>query len=1097
MPQLLKLIEEEESIINKQKAKISPAESETEVKTKPVKDFLSAHKKYSKTAERYRKEIVNNAIEKQRLEAKLLGTHLQYVLKGYLHACINGGSVDKAHNTLIWYRHKFKRDYFDKENIIDSSLYNVVLKGWANIGRLSKVQEIFRLMKLSKVSPDMQSFAYYLLCIINQKEFNENLIQQVLNNMREKGLNPEILFLESSLDRKSRHLMMETLRKVDSNLNFEKPQFDNAYETQLLNSFKDSPRTAYVHLNESVNFEENFQLQKTNELEGYVKIESVYGNNVMDENSEYFQSCWKKSENLWKKAFTAAFERNVKALKNKLGAHQGMNIIPYLTSMKTEAFVDIMVNEMYFLGRDINSYSPPLSYLYSHIAKKAMHRYLTHMYSKQVTEMDQICKELLRYYESPELIAKYLPRELVHKVAKENDIYLKDDVCEMAWSLPALEAVGKFLYNIILHEAQIDANILNKNSKSVRLVPAFYTVYVSRNLKTFEELRANIKFTKLYQLANLNVLFFNTNELPMYIPPIPWINHQRGGYLYAKTDFIREPGSGEEGLLGIKLTPKANLNAVYDSLNALSYCPWKINGDVLDIIISVFKNNGNVKLDIPVHQSALDPLPKVEEKMAKSEKMALIKRRHYLKQKRMEMYSLWCDCLYKLSIANHFRHKVFWFPQNLDFRGRVYAVPPHLNHLGSDVSRGILLFAKGKPLGPKGLDWLKIHVINLTGTKKRESLEERLNYANEIMPLILDSADNPLEGKKWWMDSEEPWQTLACCIEIAKASRSPNPEEYISYFPVHQDGSCNGLQHYAALGRDEEGAHSVNLEPDLKPNDVYATVAAIVEKERQEDSAADNQTAKVLNGFISRKVVKQTVMTYVYGVTRYGARLQILKRLKDIDEFPESQSWISSHYLTQKVFNAIQQMFTSTRKIQEWFTSSAGVIAKVLGLPVQWVTPLGFPVVQPYFKGKSQKLNNSEIFQTGSEILWKPNVMKQKNAFPPNFIHSLDSTHMMLTAIHCEQKGIIFAAVHDSYWTHPCTLDAMNVICRKQFVALHSEPILDKLSQLMVEKYEPVLKTMFGESSDKYEKHLTLFKSVPQTGSFKLENVLKSVYFFS
>ena len=31
----------------------------------------------------------------------------------------------------------------------------------------------------------------------------------------------------------------------------------------------------------------------------------------------------------------------------------------------------------------------------------------------------------------------------------------------------------------------------------------------------------------------------------------------------------------------------------------------------------------------------------------------------------------------------------------------------------------------------------------------------------------------------------------------------------------------------------------------------------------------------------------------------------------------------------------------------------------------------------------------------------KPDTMKQKNAFPPNFIHSLDSTHMMLTALHC------------------------------------------------------------------------------------------------
>lgn len=40
-----------------------------------------------------------------------------------------------------------------------------------------------------------------------------------------------------------------------------------------------------------------------------------------------------------------------------------------------------------------------------------------------------------------------------------------------------------------------------------------------------------------------------------------------------------------------------------------------------------------------------------------------------------------------------------------------------------------------------------------------------------------------------------------------------------------QDGSCNGLQHYAALGRDVLGATSVNLMPCEEPQDVYSGVA--------------------------------------------------------------------------------------------------------------------------------------------------------------------------------------------------------------------------------------------------------------------------------
>lgn len=73
--------------------------------------------------------------------------------------------------------------------------------------------------------------------------------------------------------------------------------------------------------------------------------------------------------------------------------------------------------------------------------------------------------------------------------------------------------------------------------------------------------------------------------------------------------------------------------------------------------------------------------------------------------------------------------------------------------------------------------------------------------------------------------------------------------------------------------------------------DVYSDVAALVEAERERDAANGNPVAKVLEGHVKRKVIKQTVMTTVYGVTRYGARLQIEKQLKGkyIRRFKEVQ----------------------------------------------------------------------------------------------------------------------------------------------------------------------------------------------------------------
>ncbi len=55
---------------------------------------------------------------------------------------------------------------------------------------------------------------------------------------------------------------------------------------------------------------------------------------------------------------------------------------------------------------------------------------------------------------------------------------------------------------------------------------------------------------------------------------------------------------------------------------------------------------------------------------------------------------------------------------------------------------------------------------------------------------------------------------------------------------------------------------------------------------------------------------------------------------------------------------------------------------------------------------------------------------KQRNGFPPNYIHSLDSAHMMMTAMAVREAGGVFAAVHDSFWTHAATVDLMGCCIR-------------------------------------------------------------------
>lgn len=96
-------------------------------------------------------------------------------------------------------------------------------------------------------------------------------------------------------------------------------------------------------------------------------------------------------------------------------------------------------------------------------------------------------------------------------------------------------------------------------------------------------------------------------------------------------------------------------------------------------------------------------------------------------------------------------------------------------------------------------------------------------------------------------------------MELNKAMEMEDPTKYICSLPVHQDGTCNGLQHYAALGGDTKGAQQVNLLASDRPSDVYTHISMSVEKELEKEAENGNELAKLLLGKITRKVVKQTV----------------------------------------------------------------------------------------------------------------------------------------------------------------------------------------------------------------------------------------------
>ena len=179
-------------------------------------------------------------------------------------------------------------------------------------------------------------------------------------------------------------------------------------------------------------------------------------------------------------------------------------------------------------------------------------------------------------------------------------------------------------------------------------------------------------------------------------------------------------------------------------------------------------------------------------------------------------------------------------------------------------------------------------------------------------------------------------------------------------------------------------------------------------------------------------------MTTVYGVTYIGARERVERQLKDRGDIPEEHCWGASAYLAKNVLCCIGDLFSGAKSIQNWFNLCAKLTTK--GVPkerfpgilkpsranakadtvearirkeqmatVVWTAPLGLPIVQPYRKAKRKQIMTSlqTVYISDPTAPAAVNGIKQASAFPPNFIHSLDATHMMLTALECRVSALL------------------------------------------------------------------------------------------
>lgn len=567
--------------------------------------------------------------------------------------------------------------------------------------------------------------------------------------------------------------------------------------------------------------------------------------------------------------------------------------------------------------------------------------------------------------------------------------------------------------------------------------------------------------------------FLQPYYLPTVLPPRPWKNGEGGGYEDVPLEFVKnlegDVTSGAENL--------GNLEIPCQAVNAIQETRWQLNRRLYETLHRVWRRKKPKAIVGPIKPVKV-PAPLPEDKTPYDlyqERRRERRAAEWHNKQVVENKVLMRD---RLAIALRLsKEGAIYFPHHLDWRGRAYAAPQVVNPHADDPGRALIEFGEGKPLGERGAYWLAVHLANLYGGLSKRPFGDRVRWVSDHREAILDLADRPFGGKPFWATADKRWRFLAGAFEYAKFAREG--EGISSHTPVAVDGTCNGLQHLSALGRDPVGGKWTNLLSGAHPQDIYQEVATRLIARVEEEAYQGWKPAEAWVGQIDRNLVKQPTMTTPYGVTLNGIAEQIERVILGNKRFRNEEK--ASLYLARHLVAAIGEVVVKGVEIREWLRTVAALFAHAQR-PITWVTPTGFRVVQDYrYRDRRVSTVAGTFVKRERDPRVEHDVSKHQNSLVANLVHSLDASHMMLTVIEARRQGLRhFGMAHDSYAVHACDVDLLNRILRDQFVRVHEEFTLAGL-------YE-----QFRRQAPDIE-----IPPPPPLGALDIREVLRSEYFFS
>ena len=579
---------------------------------------------------------------------------------------------------------------------------------------------------------------------------------------------------------------------------------------------------------------------------------------------------------------------------------------------------------------------------------------------------------------------------------------------------------------------------------------------------------------------------------PCVAEPKDWVAFNDGGFHTSRMrrahPFLVKASSTARERLQQHEMPK-----VYAAINHLQKTAWRVNPAVLDAVLAVsqYRNVGEIatlkdsaKPQRPewlaFHEKGADMTPAQDaEFTAWKHAMAA----WYTKQK-LET-SLYMRFFSASKSAEFYRdYPELYFVWFADSRGRLYPLTQGVSPQGSDLQKGLIQFAHPKKLGSDaGVFWFLVNGANKFGFDAAP-LVDRANWHKDKVDMILAAAENPVDNL-FWAEADNPVQFLAWCFEFREFWYTPNKHEFASSMPVALDGSCNGLQHYSAMLRDEVGGRATNLTNNAVRADIYKAVADVAaELMRKSDNKEDEQMRALwLAHGLNRKLAKRSVMTTPYGVTKRSAVKYVIEDYLvggNAPCFSRDVYYAAANVAMNYIWPAIGEVVIKAREAMDWLRKQGRVLGKRSESGVVfWTSLSGFLASQTYYEQEEHFIRTKLYGHARIKVVTespKSSDDRHATAMAPNFVHSCDAAHLHITTVAMAEKGVVeLAMIHDDFGCHAADAQLLFDTIRQEFVCMYSN----------------------GDPLVSFASEHSISDALPSKGSLDLNEVLLSEHFFS